>query len=260
MSFPAAAGSATTAPAAAKPSESASTPPAATKAAEPTAESAAEPAAKRTHAAVPAAPRSAAPAAAPATSPAARQDHDDDPDEQDDLPGSESARRLNGPPLPRHVLQFDAAPLGNAVDDPGRAGEQARRVVAVAELRPHHLANRLAGEAVGDELLEVVADLDAHLAFLERDHDQCAVVLALVPDPAAAVLEHPQRELVDVRVRLHRRYGGDDDHVAARLLQRANAPVELSFVRRVDGVAEVVDGRRERRGRRLLEPHQAEAA
>ena len=38
--------------------------------------------------------------------------------------------------------------------------EQPRAVVAVLEVRGHRLADDLAGEPVGDELLEVVPDLD----------------------------------------------------------------------------------------------------
>ncbi len=70
---------------------------------------------------------------------------------------------------------------------------------------PDRLADRLAGEAVGDELLEVVADLDAHLAILDGDDDEQPVVLALLADPAAAVLEHLDGVFVDVRVRLEGR-------------------------------------------------------
>ena len=59
---------------------------------------------------------------------------------------------------------------------------------------------RFAGEAVGDPLLELVADLDPDLALLEREHDQQAVVLALVADAAAVILEQLVGVLADVAV------------------------------------------------------------
>ena len=56
-----------------------------------------------------------------------------------------------------------------------------------------YVAARLAGEAVGDPLLEAVADLDPDASLLERQQDQQAVVLALLADAAAVVLEQLRR-------------------------------------------------------------------
>ena len=72
------------------------------------------------------------------------------------------------------------------------------------KLRRHVLAAGFAGEAVGDELLEVVADFDPHLSILDGQQDQQAVVLAVLADAAAAVLEHLHGVLADVAVRLER--------------------------------------------------------
>ena len=119
-------------------------------------------------------------------------------------------------------VQRDVAALRDPPDDPRRAGEQARAVAAAPELRRHELAAGLAGEAVGDPLLEAVADLDPDPPLLDRDEDQQAVVLALVADAAAVILEQLDGVLADVAVRLDGRHGGDDDDVAAGRLERAD--------------------------------------
>ncbi len=56
-------------------------------------------------------------------------------------------------------------PFGDAADEPRHARGQAGAVVAALELRDHDGAGGLAGEAVGDELLEVVAHLDPTRRF-----------------------------------------------------------------------------------------------
>ena len=86
---------------------------------------------------------------------------------------------------------------------------------AVAELRHHHLAAQLTGVTVGDELLEVVADLHPYLTILDGQKDQQAVVLALLSDAATAVLEHLHGVLADVAVRLERVDRRHDNDVAA---------------------------------------------
>ncbi len=58
-------------------------------------------------------------------------------------------------------------------------------VLALTELRQDRLADRLAGEAVGDESFEAVADLDPDLAVLDGDDDQESVVLAALADAPA---------------------------------------------------------------------------
>ena len=85
-----------------------------------------------------------------------------------------------------------------------------------------YVARRLAGEAVGDPRLEAVADLDPDAALLQRHHDQQAVVLALLADAAAVVLEQLVRVLADVAEGLEGRHGRDDDDVAGRGLELAD--------------------------------------
>ena len=109
-----------------------------------------------------------------------------------------------------------------------------------------YLAAGFAGKPVGDELLEVVADFDPHLPVVDGQQDQQPVVLAALADAAAAVLEHLDRVLADVGVRLERLHRGHDDDVAAGLLQRADQRVHLGLARRVDDVGEVVDRLRQR--------------
>ena len=77
----------------------------------------------------------------------------------------------------------------------------------------------------------VVADLDPDLPFLERQHDQQAVVLALVADAAAVILEQLVGVLADVAVPRDGRHRGDDDDVAAG---------------RLEGAAQRIDGARSR--------------
>ena len=67
----------------------------------------------------------------------------------------------------RHIGQRDAAPLGDALNDPRRARPAGpRRNRPLAKRRQHRLADRLAREAVGDELLEAVADFDPDAPLL----------------------------------------------------------------------------------------------
>ena len=169
--------------------------------------------------------------------------------------------RPNGKPLRRdratpaaarggNVWHAHAALVGDALNQRGRAGQQPRAVLLLAEIRPDDVAD-FTGEAVRDDVFEAVADLEAQRAILDRDDNQQPVVLVFVADPAAAVFEHLDGVFVDAAVRLERRHRGDDDGVAARLAQRADAPVELASARRVDDVREVVDGVGERRRGRL---------
>ena len=134
-------------------------------------------------------------------------------------------------------------------------------VVAVAELRRHRLADGLAGEAVGDELFEVVADLDAHLALLRprrRSARRCPCPLA---DAAAAVLEH-----LHARTRGCRAYGWNVWTVAttttspvaccsARIRRRARArsPASITLAKSLTGAVSAGGGG-------CAEPRQAQAA
>src|SRR6185436_3679398 len=167
--------------AAAKPAESATaaaTEPA-TKSAEATAKSTAESADAAVPSAPPGSPRSAKTRwAAASEDPAEDQNHDHD-DEQDAGDARPFRRAFR---YGRDIRQRDAASLGDALNHARRAGEQARSVALLTKGREHQLPNRLAREAVRDELLEVVSHLDAHAAVLDRQHDQRAVVLALLPD------------------------------------------------------------------------------
>src|SRR5262249_36229781 len=114
-------------------------------------------------------------------------------------------------------------------------------VSTLAEPRRHVLAARFAGVTVGDEFLEAVPDLDADLAFLQREHDQQAVVLTLLTDSSTMVLEQFDGVLVDVGVWLDGRYGDDDDDVTGLRLERADHALHLGTALRIDDVREVVD-------------------
>src|SRR5262249_23106719 len=154
-------------------------------------------AAERPDAARPAAPGAAAPVAPPApgaAAAAAQQQRDDD--ENDDRRNRESLAAALGPRLARHVGQRDAALLGDAGDDAGRAREQPGAELAVPERGHDDGADRLAGEAVGDELLEVVAGFDPDRAVVDRGDDEDAVVPAALADPLAAILEELDRVLL----------------------------------------------------------------
>ena len=105
----------------------------------------------------------------------------------------------------------------------------------------HDLAAGFAGEAVGDPLLEVVADLDFDAPLLDREQDEQAVVLALLADAAPVILEQLDRVVLDGGVRLDGRHRRDDDDVAGCLLQRADHPVHLRRARGIDHVREIVD-------------------
>src|SRR5262249_48137124 len=151
--------------------------PAAAETAEAAASAAAEPAsaeaapAESSDAAGPVAPRTAAPVPA-APRPVGADENDDDEDDPEQRADRETAAGTGSPPrgLDGHVWHDDAAPFRDAVDERGRSREQALAVAALAELRPDDVAN-FAGEAVRDDALEAVADLDAERAILHGDDD-----------------------------------------------------------------------------------------
>ena len=105
------------------------------------------------------------------------------------------------------------------------------------------LADRLSGDAVGDDCLDPVADLDPDPAILDRDEDEDAVVLALATDTLAAVLEHLDRVFVHVGIRLRLVARRDDHGVAARALERSDAPLELGALARSITCAKSLTGR-----------------
>ena len=151
--------------------------------------------------------------------------------------------------LPRRsdTLERDAAALGDASDDALGAGAQPCTVLTVPEERGHDLAARLAGEAVRDPLLQVVADFHPHPPFLECQQNQQAVVLALLADALAVVREQLDGVFLDVAVRLDRRHRGDDHDVARRGLEGADHPVHRARAVGVDDLGEIVDRLRELR-------------
>src|SRR5206468_514511 len=102
----------------------------------------------------------------------------------------------------RHAVEGDVTNLRDAPDQAQYAGFESTAIVALFEGRHHELTARLARVPVGDDLFEVVADLDPDAPLLEREQDENAVVLALVADPAPAVLEHLHRVVADVRLGL----------------------------------------------------------
>ena len=148
-----------------------------------------------------------------------------------------------------HAIERDAAPLRDPLNDARRAGEQADAELAGAELRRHAPA-RFAGEAVGDELLEVVPDFDLDARFLHREQDQQPVVLALLPDAAPAVLEHLDGVFLGRGVRRDGRHRGDDDDVARLGLQLPDDLLHPPRAVGVDHVREVVDRLRQLGGKR----------
>ncbi|MEZ5289210.1 MAG: hypothetical protein R2712_31290 [Vicinamibacterales bacterium] len=139
----------------------------------------------------------------------------------------------------------------NALGDARRPGEQALSVLAAAEVGDHHVATGLAGEPVGDERLEPVADFDPHLPVVDGQHDQGAGVAGAAADALAVVLEHLHRVAGQVPVRLVGVHGSDHDRVARRLLELPNQGVELPGGLAVHDAGKVVDRLGEGRGQRL---------
>src|SRR5262249_31370500 len=204
-------------------------------------------AAERADAARPAAPGSAAPEPPPsstaAADPADDQNRDEDPEDRRQRHGRRVAlARLRS--RYGYAVERDASLLGDALDDARRAHEQAPAESSRGEVRRHHAA-RFAGEAVGDELLEVVADFDLDAPLLHREENQQPVVLALLSDAAAAVLEHLDGVFLGRAVWRDRRHGGDDDDVRGFCLQLADQLLHPPRAVGIDHVREVVDGLRQ---------------
>src|SRR5207302_1115790 len=117
-------------------------------------------------------------------------DQDCDEDEDGDEEREVRRRALALVLVSRQLdVEGDAARLRDTADHARRADQQALAVSAVAELRDHVLAARFSRKSIRDEFFEAVADFDPDAALLEREQDQQAVVLPLVADALAAVLE-----------------------------------------------------------------------
>src|SRR4030095_1104559 len=140
-----------------------------------------------------------------------------------------------------NTLKGDIAALGDPADDALRACEQSLAVLAASERRRHVVATRLAGEAVGDERLELVADFNAHPPVLDRHENQQPVVATALANPPTAVLEHFHRVLIDVRVWRERVDRGYDDDVTGPLLERPDERLHRTRARIVDDASEIVD-------------------
>jgi len=219
-------------------------------------EASSEPATERTDTTRP--PASTAPASAEASSPSHTPRNEvDDEDQHDERNHVTAAGTCPPRSTPLHgpnALERDVASLGDTAHDALRTREQPFAIFTSPERGRHDVAARLSGEAVGDEALEFVADLDAHHPVLDRHHNQKPVVATALPDPSTVVLEHLHRVLVDVRVG---RDGLDcchDDDVAGRLLKRPDERLHLARARVVDDVREVVDRLRQL-GRERLRLH-----
>src|SRR3954447_1247897 len=235
-SLPAGAAATAAAAAAAEPAKS-------TAEAAASAESSTEAAAERPDAARPAAPAAAAPAANTAARSAAHAAEDRDHDEQNDEPPErQDGRRRTAHPRRCHARELNVARLRDSGRVARGGGEQPGTVSAVPELRHHQLARGLSRVAVGDPLLESVADFGPDLPLAEREQDQQTVVFSFLADAAAVVLEQLHGVLVDVAVAVEVGYGGHDNHVPAGGLQRARDAVDLVGALRIDDMGEVVDG------------------
>ena len=132
------------------------------------------------------------------------------------------------------------------------AGKNAAVIVAAPEPRQHDLGFDQLRLRVRELAFDAVADFDAHLAFVRRDIDDDAVVLALLPDlPIAAELI---AVIVDV-VALQGFERGDDDLIARLLLflREHGSELRLRVVREDAGIVDDASGkcrkRRRRRGR-----------
>ena len=155
--------------------------------------------------------------------------------------GTDRTDRLDGFARNLDALQRDVASFGDPADNAGGAGAQSLAVVTRPERRHHDLAAGFSREPVGDPLLEAVADLDPDLPLLEREQDQQAVVLALLADAAAVVLEQLDGVFADVAVAADGRHGGNDHDVAAGGLERAAQRIDGARTVGIDDVGEIVD-------------------
>ena len=107
------------------------------------------------------------------------------------------------------------------------------------ELQRHEPA-RFARKAIGNELLEVVANLDPYLTLLDREDDEQPIVAAALSYPAPPC----SKSLLRIPECPHtgRSFdGGDNDHVTGRPLERATERVDGCRARGVDDLGKIVD-------------------
>ena len=177
----------------------------------------------------------------------AADDEDQEEDEQDDLQRIRevAGRRPRAPDrdLARHILQLHVAPLGDPVDDARDARDAVPR-----PYWPSRNRGRIASRIVCPEKPSVTNPSSPYPTSIPTLRSSTATTISRPlslprsPMPRPLILEHLDRVFLDVGVRLKRRHGGDDDDVAAGVLQRVHATLDLALARRVDDVREVVDG------------------
>ena len=100
----------------------------------------------------------------------------------------------------RDPFQLDLPAVRDAVDDARRAGEKARAVRPFRNCGTMYWRLVSPANPIRDPRLEPVPDLDPDLPLLDREEDQQPVVLPLLADAAAVVLEHLDGVLADVAV------------------------------------------------------------
>ncbi len=141
----------------------------------------------------------------------------------------------------RYAGERDAAALRDPSDDARDACEQPWAVLASREIRRHVVTADLAGIPVSDELLEVVADFGPHSAILHRQQHEQAVVLALVADAAAAILEHLHRVLADIGVEARTCRSSQPPRHPQTPFSARGCAARVQLRRRIDDVGEIVD-------------------
>ncbi len=127
------------------------------------------------------------------------------------------------------------------------AGVDAAVIIAALEGRGDVLLDDAIGRRVGQRALEPVADLDAHLAIIERDDQQDAVVHLLAAE--LPLLDDADRILVDL-LGLRRRHDQHGHLAALRLLERCQLRLERRDLVGRERAGGVGDARGERRDRR----------
>ena len=163
----------------------------------------------------------------------------------EDEPRAESPR-LDPRPAPACGTPVSVTPraLRDPADEAGDPRLQARPVLAAREVRRHVVAADLAGEAVGDELLEVVADLDPHRRSFTASTTSRPLSLPLSPMPRPRFSNILTAYSSDVGVRRetcrssrrrrHRRWPASARECAARF--RLRSPASMTFAKSLTGL------------------------